>query len=57
MTPQGRSYKLAMCAWASATVLVAFGLIGDGSYVAIVLGTVGAYIGRSIAEDFAKGGA
>jgi uncharacterized membrane protein YeaQ/YmgE (transglycosylase-associated protein family) len=46
-----------MCAWAASTVLVTFKLIDNGSYVAIVLGTVGAYIGRSIMEDFStKGG-
>ena len=48
----GRSFLLALATLLIVSGLRVFGLLGEGYYVTIVLGTVGAYITRSIVQDF-----
>jgi hypothetical protein len=45
-----RKFILAALSLASATGLVAFGLIADGVYSAVVIATVGAYITGNVAQ-------
>jgi hypothetical protein len=45
-----RKFILAALSLVSATGLVAFGLIADGVYSAVVIATVGAYITGNVAQ-------
>lgn len=45
-----RKFILALLSLVSATGLVAFGLIADGVYSAVVIATVGAYIAGNVAQ-------
>jgi len=50
--PGGRSFFLAFSTLLIVSGLVAYDLIADGVYSAIILGTVGAYIARAVADDY-----
>jgi hypothetical protein len=52
MTPgiSNRKFLLAMTVVLSATGLVAFKLIADGVYSAVVIATVAAYMGANVAQ-------
>jgi hypothetical protein len=45
-----RKFLLAVLAVLTATGLVAFGLIADGVYSAVVIATVGAYVTGNVAQ-------
>ena len=49
--PGGRSFFLALLTLLIVSCFMAYSTITEGAYTTIVLGTVGAYIARAIAED------
>ena len=50
--PGGRSFFLALLALIIASVYLPLHFITEGTFTTIVLGTVGAFIGRAVADDY-----